>query len=164
MNTNNFQFTKDEASKTITVVRNFDAPVDTVWKYWTQGPLLDTWWAPKPWKAETKKMDFRQGGNWLYAMVGPDGEKNWCITDFEEIDEQKSFKSAATFCDENGNKTADFPTMYWNNTFKPSGNATTVTVVITFSTIEAMNKYLDMGFEEGFKSGLGNLDEELKKD
>lgn len=64
---------KDAANKKLIVVREFDAPLAEVWKAWTDSSILDQWWAPKPWKAKTKTMDFREGGTWLYSMVGPDG-------------------------------------------------------------------------------------------
>ena len=70
--TKNLEFIKDVTNKKVTVIRHFDAPVDHVWRAWTEVDLLDQWWAPKPWKAETKTMDFRSGGSWLYAMIGPE--------------------------------------------------------------------------------------------
>ncbi len=56
---------KDAANKKLIVVREFDAPLEEVWKAWTDSNILDKWWAPKPWKAKTKTMDFREGGLWL---------------------------------------------------------------------------------------------------
>ncbi len=61
---------KDAANKKLIVVREFDAPLEQVWKAWTDKDILDKWWAPKPWKAKTKSMDFREGGAWLYSMGG----------------------------------------------------------------------------------------------
>lgn len=72
-----FDFTVDKENKTIHVARRFDAEVPLVWQAWTTPELLDQWWGPEPWRAETKSMDFRVGGHWLYAMVGPEGEKHW---------------------------------------------------------------------------------------
>src|SRR5690606_36527914 len=66
-----FNFVVDKDSLTVTVKRSFDAPVDLVWSAWTEANLLAQWWAPKPWKAVTKDMDFREGGRWLYAMTSP---------------------------------------------------------------------------------------------
>ena len=126
--------TKDASNKKLVVTREFDAPVDQVWKAWTDSELLDQWWAPKPWKAETKNMDFREGGSWLYAMVGPDGAKEWCKADYYKISAPKRFTCADYFCDENGNKKTDFPTMEWENTFSASGSGTLVRIELTFET------------------------------
>ena len=93
------EITKDEANKKLFVVREFEAPVDLVWKAWTDSKLLDKWWAPKPWKARTKKMDFREGGHWLYAMVGPEGQEHWAPANYETIQVQKKFTGLDAFAD-----------------------------------------------------------------
>ena len=38
--TNNFIFEKDPAARKIHVVREFNAPVETVWKAWTDPDML----------------------------------------------------------------------------------------------------------------------------
>ncbi|WP_315823310.1 SRPBCC family protein [Paraflavitalea speifideaquila] len=92
--------TKDLAKKQIIVVRELDAPIDQVWKAWTDSTLLDQWWAPRPWKANTRSMDFREGGAWHYNMEGPDGSIHWCRVDFQKIVTHKSFSSQDSFTDE----------------------------------------------------------------
>jgi uncharacterized protein YndB with AHSA1/START domain len=154
---------KDTANKKLVVVRSFDAPVAQVWNAWTQSELLDLWWAPRPWKAETKRMDFREGGSWLYCMAGPQGERSWCIVDFKKIDPVKNFTSSACFCDESGNKNPDFPSMDWKNEFSGTGAETKVRVEISFPTEADFEMIIKMGFEAGFTAGLNNLDELLSK-
>lgn len=156
-------FSKDVAKKKINVVREFDAPLIQVWQAWTESDLLDKWWAPRPWKAVTKTMDFSEGGFWLYAMTSPEGEKHWCRLDFKKIVPNKSFTVDNFFCDENGNKNNDFPVMNWTNEFRQTDTGTKVDVEITFSNEADLEKIVQMGFEEGFKMGLGNLDELLAK-
>lgn len=156
--TNNVTVNKDLANKKITVVREFAAPVERVWKAWTEQDLLDQWWAPKPWKAQTKTMDFREGGHWLYAMVGPDGEKHWSRIDFKKIELNRSYIGDDYFTDESGNKNTELPSLGWKTTFSVSGNSTKVTIEITFTSEEDLKKILEMGFEEGFLSAMGNLD------
>lgn len=154
---------KDLANKKITVVREFDAPLEQVWHSWTDSKILDLWWAPKPWKAETKTMDFREGGFWLYSMVGPEGERQWCRADYQKIIPNKSFNYIDAFCDENGKKNDEFPNMQWKVGFKETDTGTTVNIEINFSSIATLEKILEMGFEQGFTMALGNLDELLAK-
>lgn len=154
---------KDAASKKVIITREFEAPLEQVWKAWTESNLLDIWWAPRPWKAETKKMDFREGGVWLYAMVGPDGEKSWCRVDFQTIVPNKSFTADDAFCDEEGKITQDFPSMHWKNEFTETGTGTKVEVEISFAEVADMEKIIELGFEEGFTAAHGNLDELLAK-
>lgn len=72
----NFDFVVNKDNNTIKISREFAAHISLVWDAYTTSEILDKWWAPKPWKARTKKMDFRVGGSWLYAMVGPAGEEH----------------------------------------------------------------------------------------
>lgn len=150
---------KDIKNKKVIVEREFDAPVEQVWKAWTKSDLLDRWWAPRPWRAQTKEMDFREGGYWLYSMVGPDGNDIWARVDYTKINTNKSFTAMDSFCDENGNKNNDLPSMHWKNEFLPQGKGTKVRIEITFSSEADLQKIMEMGFEEGFTSALGNLDE-----
>jgi len=154
-------YSKDAANKKIFVVRKFDAPLEQVWKAWTENELLDQWWAPKPWKANTKSMDFREGGRWLYYMQGPDDTRHYCRVDYETIIPNKSFIGLDSFCDENGNITSDLPGMHWKIVFSASGSETKVEVELTFGTEADMEKIMEMGFKEGFAAAHGNLDELL---
>lgn len=156
--------TKDQGKKQLTVVRQFDAPLDIVWKAWTDSTYLDKWWAPKPWKARTKSMDFKPGGRWLYSMNGPQGEQHFAYMDFEKIDRQKNYVSAAGFCDESGVANQDMTTMRWNTQFEPAGNATKVTVLIGFNNEAQLEQLVEMGFKEGFTMAHANLDELLEKE
>lgn len=158
---NEVQFTKDLPNRKIIVTRHFEGTVDQVWRAWTEKELLDQWWAPKPWRAETKTMDFKNGGHWLYAMAGPDNERHWCISEYSAIQAREGFKALSTFCDDKGNKNQDMPGMHWKNEFKPAPGGSKVTIEITFDNDEDISKILEMGFQEGFSSALENLDELL---
>lgn len=153
---------KQEGATKLVVTRTFNAERSKVWRAWTESSLLDQWWAPKPWKAETKTMEFAEGGRWLYAMVGPEGEKHWACVDYKTIDAQNSFTATDAFCDENGVPSGEMPSMDWHNTFTATGNATDVVIEITFDSEESLNTIIQMGFKEGFSMGLGNLDELLE--
>jgi hypothetical protein len=154
---------KDIANKKILATREFAAPVEKVWAAWTQKELLDQWWAPRPWKAETKSMNFEEGNYWLYCMVGPAGEKAWCRVNFISIAPTDYFSGESWFCDEEGSIDNNFPSMVWKNNFQPSAIGTQVTVELTFENEEDLKKIIEMGFEQGFTMAHSNLDELLAK-
>ena len=154
-------YSVDKENKKIRTVREFNAPVEKVWKAWTEKDLLDQWWAPKPWKAFTQSMDFREGGTWLYYMQGPDGSKHYCRNDYETIDSGRSFESLDTFCDKDGAINTEMPRMHWRVLFVSSEAGTKVEVEITFPSIEDLDKIAEMGFKEGFAMAHNNLDELL---
>lgn len=155
--------TKDEAKKTITVQRTFNAPRGRVWKAWTTSEQLDKWWGPKPWNAVTKSFDFTEGGRWMYSMQGPDGSDTWCLFDYQTIDPENSYSGQDAFCDDAGKMNAEMPSTHWHVRFEEKDGKTTVTSTLTFKTVEAMNKLIEMGFEEGFGTGLNQLDDLLAK-
>ncbi|HEX7848063.1 MAG TPA: SRPBCC domain-containing protein [Chitinophagaceae bacterium] len=157
------EITKDVSGKKLHVVREFDAPVEHVWNAWTQSALLDQWWAPKPWKAKTKSMDFREGGTWLYAMVGPDGTETWCKAEYKTIAPQKNYTYIDAFCDENGVMTGEFPRMNWLCTFSGTDSGTKVEIDVAFDSTADLEKIVEMGFKEGFTAAHGNLDELLAR-
>src|SRR3569833_1988898 len=101
--TNNFVFEKDLSSKKNQEERQFNAPIEKVWKAWTDPDILEKWWGPKPWVAKTKTMDFTIGGAWLYAMEGPEGQKHWSYVTFTAIEPEARFAADSLFSDENGN-------------------------------------------------------------
>src|SRR5579859_1027217 len=98
-----FDFTVDKATKTIHITREFAADLDLVWDAFTKAEILDQWTAPKPYRACTKEMDFREGGRWLYAMVSPEDVKHWSLVQFLKIQPKSGFSTKNTFSDENGN-------------------------------------------------------------
>jgi uncharacterized glyoxalase superfamily protein PhnB/uncharacterized protein YndB with AHSA1/START domain len=154
-----FAFTVDKTQNKIFVERAFDAPLDLVWAAWTEPEILDLWWAPKPWQARTKVMDFREGGYWLYAMVGPDGEEHWSRADYVQIDPKRSFTGIDGFCDAEGTPNPDLPRNTWENRFDASNpEQTIVHVELTFDDLNDLETTINMGFKEGFTAGLENLD------
>lgn len=158
-----FDFSVDKKNKTITVTREFDAPLPLVWDAYTKSEILDQWWAPKPWKARTKSMDFREGGSWVYAMVGPEGEEHWARADYKKINPQKAFTGHDAFADAQGNINKDMPQSKWDITFTGKDNTTLVEIVITYDDLAQLEATLQMGFKEGLTIAMEGLDELLKR-
>ncbi len=160
--TNNFVFEPDLAAKTIHIVREFNAPIEKVWKAWTEPDLIEKWIAPKPWTAETKIMDFTVGGIWLYAMVSPEGKKHWSYAEFTAIEVGSAISSTNMFSDEDGNTAAGAPKSYTTIKFSSiDGNRTKVDVVKIFTDEDTVKMFVKMGFKEGTIMGYNQLDELL---
>ena len=154
-----FDFVVNKENNTVNVKREFAANLGLVWDAWTKPEILDLWWAPKPYRTETKSMDFREGGKWLYAMVSPQDEKHWCKNDYHTIDVQKSFSGLDAFCDEEGNVNASMPRTLWTNTFEEKEETTIVNIVAKYESLNDLEKIISMGFKEGFTMALENLDQ-----
>lgn len=53
--------------------RRFAAPVEQVWRAWTDPDQVVLWWGPKGFTNTNHAMDLRVGGVWHYTMHAPDG-------------------------------------------------------------------------------------------
>jgi PhnB protein len=84
-----FNFIINKENNTVNVEREFAANLDRVWDAWTKPEILDQWWAPKPYKAVTKSMDFREGGMWFYYMLSPENQKHWRKNNYQKIQVKK---------------------------------------------------------------------------
>jgi uncharacterized protein YndB with AHSA1/START domain len=151
-------FNEDFDSNSVYVMKIYNAEVSKVWDYFTKSELLDQWWAPKPWRCETAGQDFKEGGTWLYSMVGPQGERHYSLLKYGEITEHRSFDGIDAFCDEKGNINEDFPQAKWLLGFTGVEEGTKVTINIHLPSQEGLKQLLEMGFEEGFKTGLNQLE------
>jgi uncharacterized protein YndB with AHSA1/START domain len=156
-----FDFSADKENKTITVKREFAAELPLVWNAYTKSEILDQWWAPKPWKAKTKVMDFKEGGHWHYAMVGPAGEEHWALAQYKTIQPQKGFTANDAFADAQGKVNTDMPQSKWNATFTDKGQVTLVEFRITFADLAQLETTLQMGFKEGLTMAMEGLDQLL---
>lgn len=154
-------FSVDKENNTITVKREFAAEVALVWDAYTKSELLDQWWAPRPWKAKTKTMDFKEGGHWLYAMVGPNGEEHWAIANYKNIQVHKAFTGLDAFADADGNVNKDMPQSKWEVTFTGKGEKTLVQLQISYADLAQLEATIQMGFKEGLSMAMENLDELL---
>lgn len=158
-----FDFTVDKAANSIHVTREFDADSDLVWEAWTNHEILDKWWAPKPYRTQTKSQDFRPGGYWHYSMISPQNEVHWCLADYQTVDPKKSFSGLDAFCDEDRNINTDFPRSLWNTSFTPKNDRTVVNISIKYEKLADLEKIIELGFKEGFTMAIGNLDEVLQQ-
>ena len=162
MTTEKTVFSKDLPNKRLTVERSFDAPLPSVWEAWTDPAILDQWWGPKPYRAETITMEFSVGGAWFYAMIGPKGDKTMCKVNFTAIVPDKSFSSTTVFCDDAGHTNPDLPLMNWKVDFSYANGVTAVRTEISFNKQADMEAIIAMGFQKGYTMGLGNLEEYLR--
>jgi uncharacterized protein YndB with AHSA1/START domain len=58
----------------LVLARLLDAPAEALYRCWTDGSTYPQWFCPKPWRAESEKMDLRPGGASRVVMYGPEGE------------------------------------------------------------------------------------------
>lgn len=157
MNNLQFDFRVDKSTKTVFIVREFNAELSLVWDAFTNREILDQWWAPKPYLSKTKRMDFRVGGRRFYAMTNSEGvEIGWQIQDYTSISPKTNFTFLSAFADKDENPF--LPGSNWDLKFSEQIGTTKVSITIYNDSLERMEKMIEMGFKEGFTATLNQLE------
>ena len=104
MKTTNTQLQTD----TVKITRIFKALPEQVWKAWTEPKRVMRWWGPKIFTSPTCKIDFREGGKYLFCMRSDSGPEKWqdgiwSTGIYKEIVPIKRIVYTDSFADENGN-------------------------------------------------------------
>jgi uncharacterized protein YndB with AHSA1/START domain len=151
-------FSVDKENNSITVQREFATELPLVWNAFTKSEILDQWWAPHPWKARTKSMDFTEGGHWHYAMVGPEDEEHWAYASYITIQNQKGFTALDGFSDADGNINPELPQSKWQTEFSSIDIGSLVIFYIAFEDLAQLEATIQMGFKEGLTIAMEGLD------
>ncbi|AVP97448.1 ATPase [Ahniella affigens] len=155
-----FDVTVDKAAQTVLITRQFAAELALVWEAFTTPDVLDQWWAPKPFQARSKVMEFRVGGRRFYAMVSPDGSERWAIQRYTEIVPMERIKFFNVFADADENP--DATGSNWDLTFSEQDGITTVRILVHNESLARMEHLLE-GFKLGFTAALDSLDDLLRR-
>lgn len=67
--------TATEPKHVLTLERTLDAPVENIWRCWSEPELLAQFLCPKPWSASDVRIDLTPGGEFFFVMHGPEGER-----------------------------------------------------------------------------------------
>ena len=93
-----------------TITRRFAAPVDLLWRAWTEAGLLSRWFGPKGVTTQVKRHDLRPGGVLHSSMTTPDGTVMWARFDYREVEPPRLLSWVHGFSDEAGTRQpAPFP-------------------------------------------------------
>ena len=97
---------KDQSKKELSVTRLLNAPIDLVWKTWTEAEHILRWWGPKDYTSPTCKIDLRVGGKYLFCMRAPayqGGQDFYSTGVFQKIVPQERLEFTQCLSDPQGN-------------------------------------------------------------
>jgi uncharacterized protein YndB with AHSA1/START domain len=140
------------AERTMILQRVIQAPRNVVWGAWISPETLPRWWGPEGFSCDTKRIDLRTGGEWVFDMIAPDG------TVFPNHHLYGEVRAEERLCytllwGENGPKHADA----WAS-FEDQGGATKVTLGMIFSTAAEFQEAKGFGALELGLQTLGKLE------
>lgn len=90
-------------SELIVMDRNFNVPVQKLFKAFTTAEVLKIWWWPKGLWADNIDLHFREGGKYFINMKGYEKGGGGMTGEFETIIENECIVMTDQFSDENGN-------------------------------------------------------------
>ena len=93
---------KNVKKKDLVVTRVFDAPLEQVWKSWTDPELVMHWWGPTGFTSPVARIDFREGGTSLVCMRSPEGQDLYNTWTYRKIVPMERIEFVQRFSDKDG--------------------------------------------------------------
>jgi uncharacterized protein YndB with AHSA1/START domain len=81
----------------------FGAPVEEVWRAWSDPEQVRRWWGPTGFTSPLARMDFREGGTSLVCMRSPQGQDLYNTWTYSKIVPMERIEFVQRFSDEDGN-------------------------------------------------------------
>ena len=145
----------NKKSRTLSITKVIDAPVQLVWDVWTNPDHVIQWWAPSGMKIEVMEHDFKVGGKWKYTMPMPDG--NLFVSEGKYL-EIEALKKIIT--------TADFKPMTegveLHVLFEADGEKTNFTFSVVHETEDYAKAQEKMGIYNGWGSAFKRMEIVIK--
>lgn len=149
--------TKTPPEHTLKIDVQLDAPLDAVWRCWTEPDQLAKWYCPKPWHIAAADFDFRPGGRMNLVMQGPNGERIETTGIWLAIEP----KSELVFTDYYHEGYIPQPTSFMTGFVRLSENESGGTRMIwgaRHTSEEDVQKHIEMGFEWGWGTAARQLE------
>jgi uncharacterized protein YndB with AHSA1/START domain len=152
--------TENTNEQDIVVTRVFDAPVELVWKAWTDPKLVMLWWGPTDYTSPMCRIDFREGGQYLFCMRAPknQGGQDYYSTGFyNKIVPMERLEFTQSLADKDGNiidpiqvgMPPDFPKVVnFVIDFKANDDKTEITITESNWTLGQMYEYAVIGMNQ----------------
>lgn len=154
--------TTDPQSLTMTLTAEFPAPVERVWKAFTDPSQLERFWGPPGWPATFGDIDLTVGARVQYRMTSPRGERSSGSWEFLSIDEPRSFEVIDSFVTDDGEPLDGFPAMRMTFEFHETPEGARLVNTTYFDNAEALEQVVAMGAIEGSRMAMAQLDAVLQ--
>ncbi len=99
--------TQKVINQNIVVTRVIGAPVERVWKAWTDPEQIMQWWGPQNYTSPSCEIDFREGGKYVFCMRAPEeqgGFDHYTTGTYQRIVPMELIEFSSSMSDKGGNK------------------------------------------------------------
>ncbi len=90
----------------LVITRIIDAPIELVWKAWTDPKHVTRWWGPKYYTSPNCKIDLREGGKYVFCMRAPQdqgGRDSYTAGVYKKIVPMERLEFTQSLADKDGN-------------------------------------------------------------
>lgn len=155
----NIKVEKDPQALTLTVTTELAATVERAWQLWADPRQLERWWGPPTYPATVVEHELAPGGTVRYFMTSPEGEKFHGMWEVVAVDPPQRLELVDSFAHDSGAKDESLPSSATTVTFaERAEGGTLMTMRSEYPSLEAMEKLIAMGMEEGLQLALGQID------
>lgn len=153
----------------IVITREYDYPVQLVWKAWTDPTLVTKWWGPTNYTSPRCEIDLREGGKYVFCMRAPDthgGLESYSAGVYKKIVPMERLEFTSYLSDRDGNAIdpvqADVPSDFPRNIdfvieFIAKGERTELKITEYGWTVGEMLKYAILGMNQSLDKLATNL-------
>jgi uncharacterized protein YndB with AHSA1/START domain len=149
---------KDPENLTLSLVGEFAAPRQRVWRVWEDSKLLGAWWGPPGWPSTVLLYELRVDGTAHYNMQGPEGERHYGGWKFTSLEAPRSLSFDDFFADEACNPNPVLPGTKISVALDERVGVSTMTLPSRFATLEQLEQLTAMGMVEGMTAAMGQID------
>lgn len=140
----------------LVIEREVAAPLELVWRCWTEAKHLAKWWAPSPLTTDVHTLDVWAGGAFSTTMRGSEGEVYSGTGVFLEVVPRKRIVFTDTLMP--GWRPAASPFFTAIIEMSPSPNGTRYVARAVHANRETRDKHEAMGFFDGWGTVIGQLE------
>jgi len=155
--------------KQLTFERTYPAPVETVWRAWTDPDLLRRWWGPEKTTVPECEVDARVGGTIRIVTEATEAMGKYAGTrwpmegEFTEVEPTARLAYDARSWTEGEEATTTIE--HANDvTVRATDDGTVVTLAVTITAVGSKAKLAAFGMKWGYKAQLDKLGDLLKAD
>lgn len=139
-----------------TMSRELNAPIEKVWKAYTDPEAVSKWWGQRSSETIVEEMDVRVGGKWRYIQREKDGTEYAFRGEYTEVEVPTKLTSTFEFEPMPGHISTDHAVFE----ALPDGR-TKMTVISTFANVEDLDGMIASGMEGGAEESWDQLEEYL---
>jgi len=148
----------DDDDLTVTMIADFDAPIERVWELWWNPRKLERWWGPPAYPATFERHDLVPGGEVTYFMTGPEGERHGGMWRVTAVGPPALVEFSDFFVDADGTPIADMPVNRVRVRLTERDSGTRMEMRSQFESREDLEKWSSTGTREGQQQAIAQMD------